>query len=164
MRSSLSRAGGEFTKPTLPRGSRIVPVFHCPSLLRTNAHLHSSTPQRRPLITSTSVLPPPSLPELLSGASSSPSQYDATVSKATLGLPAICPGCGALQQTVKPGEAGFYSTTRKSVKAFCAQNGGSKPSNRTSEDYILKAAVEKADDRLLSELGLDAIVDATGEP
>lgn len=164
MRSSLSNACGELTTPLLHRSSRTVPAFLCPILLRSSAQRHRSTPQRRPLVTSTSALPVPSLPDLQSSASPSHSQHDGTVSKTGLALPAICPGCGALQQTVKPGEAGYYSTSRKSVKAFIAKNGDSWHSNRTPEDHIWKAAVEKADDGLLSDLGLDTIVAATGEP
>lgn len=50
------------------------------------------------------------------------------------------------------------------MKAFIAQIGGSRTLNQTPEDDIVKAAAEKADDELLSELGLDTIVAATGEP
>jgi hypothetical protein len=38
----------------------------------------------------------------------------------TLILPRSCPGCGAFTQTISPGQAGFYTTTRKAVQAFIA--------------------------------------------
>ncbi len=33
-------------------------------------------------------------------------------------LPTSCPGCGALTQETQPGEAGFYTRSRKAVKSF----------------------------------------------
>ena len=50
------------------------------------------------------------------------------------------------------------------MKAFIAQNGGLKSPNHTLEDQVVRAALAKADDGLLRELGLDKIRDATGEP
>lgn len=161
MRSSLSKACGELINPVLHSGNKAVPVFLCPILLRTTANRHRFTSPRRPLATSTAAPPPPPLPEFNPSVSSSPSRYDPTVSKTA--LPTTCPGCGALQQTVKRGEAGFYSTTRKSVKAFIAQKSDARSSDQSPEDQVLRAAVEQADDGLLKELGLETIIDATGE-
>ncbi|KAJ9633972.1 hypothetical protein H2204_006519 [Knufia peltigerae] len=33
-------------------------------------------------------------------------------------LPVSCPGCGALTQDIEPGEAGYYSRSRKAVKTY----------------------------------------------
>ena len=45
---------------------------------------------------------------------------EAPLTKATAlpALPWTCPGCGAYTQNVSPDEAGYYSPTRKSVRAF----------------------------------------------
>lgn len=90
---------------------------------------------RRYLITASAApqQPPPD-PLALRSASSSPKRPDDSNQQAgkretfedvqlsspnTLRLlPQSCPGCGALSQEVNPGEAGYYSRSRKAVKAY----------------------------------------------
>ncbi|KAA6414511.1 MAG: hypothetical protein FRX48_01260 [Lasallia pustulata] len=82
--------------------------------------------------------------------------------KASLGpdaLPWSCPGCGALTQTLEPKEAGFYSTTRKSVKAYIANQTGHGSTGRRREAEIYTSAVKNVDGALLKELGLEDVVE-----
>ena len=68
-----------------------------------------------------------------------------------LSLPRSCPGCGAWTQIVDPDQPGFYTTNRKSVKAFIA---GHEQATEYGESDALKNVVEHADDSLLWQLGL----------
>ena len=74
-------------------------------------------------------------------------------------LPWSCPGCGALTQTLEPKEAGFYSTTRKSVKAYIANQTGHDSTERRREAEIYTSAVKNVDGALLKELGLGDVVE-----
>lgn len=49
-------------------------------------------------------------------------QRDAASQPSWVALPLSCPGCGGLTQWVNRDEAGFYSVSRKSVKAFLLQS------------------------------------------
>ncbi|KAG9677426.1 hypothetical protein KCU99_g1689, partial [Aureobasidium melanogenum] len=63
-------------------------------------------------------------------------------------LPLSCPGCGAPSQTVAPEEAGFYNLSRSAVRNF-VQDDAKK------EDLVFQATMDKVDDTVLKELGLD---------
>ncbi|KAG9530950.1 hypothetical protein KCU93_g2127, partial [Aureobasidium melanogenum] len=63
-------------------------------------------------------------------------------------LPLSCPGCGAPSQTVAPEEAGFYNLSRSAVKNF-VQDDAKK------EDLVFQATLDKVDNKVLQELGLD---------
>ncbi|KAK5207847.1 hypothetical protein LTR41_006359 [Exophiala xenobiotica] len=43
-------------------------------------------------------------------------------------LPVSCPGCGALTQEVDPGEAGYYTRSRKNVKTYLRSSDPEAPS------------------------------------
>ena len=75
-------------------------------------------------------------------------------------LPWSCPGCGAFTQTVDPKEAGFYTTTRKSVKAYIANETGRGGTERNREAETYTCAVQNVDGALLKELGLDNILES----
>ncbi|KAG9999480.1 hypothetical protein KCU78_g15885, partial [Aureobasidium melanogenum] len=64
-------------------------------------------------------------------------------------LPLSCPGCGAPSQTVAPEEAGFYNLSRSAVRNF-VQDDAKK------EDLVFQATLDKVDNKVLQELGLDA--------
>jgi len=72
----------------------------------------------------------------------------ADVSRFPLGLTA-CPGCGALAQTVEPGEAGYYSLQRRAVDSYLRQQ-----SSKT-DDSVVSSALESADPGLVRSLGLE---------
>ncbi|KAI9681390.1 MAG: hypothetical protein M1817_002673 [Caeruleum heppii] len=67
-------------------------------------------------------------------------------------LPTSCPGCGALTQTREPAEAGFYTLTRGSVKAFVRNAGDS--SRHLKEKTLYDSAVDSLPTELQKELGL----------
>ncbi|KAI4716579.1 hypothetical protein E4T48_07242 [Aureobasidium sp. EXF-10727] len=74
----------------------------------------------------------------------------------TLRLPLSCPGCGAPSQTVAPEEAGFYKLSRSAVRKF-VQDDAKK------EDLIFQATLDKVDNKVLQDLGLDSPPIATQE-
>lgn len=73
-----------------------------------------------------------------------------------LDLPRSCPGCGAFTQAVSPDQPGFYSTNRKSVKAFIARHGQSLEQRKSDESEAFDRIVGNANTALLSQLGLDS--------
>jgi len=52
-------------------------------------------------------------------------------------LPWTCPGCGAYTQTLNPDNAGFYSTSRRPVKAFVAAQSAAAKRKRAGEPVAL---------------------------
>lgn len=154
MRTSLSKAFKSLTHPASFDTYRTVPVFLCPVLVRSSASTNTSCLTLRFFETSTSALP--SVLKFRASLSPTPPQHDVPAFKGAIPLPVSCPGCGALNQTVYPGEAGFYSATRKSVKAFIVQDD--RP--HTPEDRVLQSVTDNADHGLLRELGLDAMLNA----
>jgi hypothetical protein len=56
-------------------------------------------------------------------------------------LPQQCAGCGALSQTVAKEAPGFYTPTRKSIRQYLE---GTSSSTKSTEDIIVKAALENA--------------------
>ena len=70
------------------------------------------------------------------------------------GLPRTCPGCGAFSQTLEPGEAGFYSATRKPVQIFIASQHAPTRQRLEEEAHTYATAVAHADQGLLQSLGL----------
>lgn len=74
-----------------------------------------------------------------------------------LALPRSCPGCGAFTQTVNSEGAGFYSTTRRSVKSFVAQHAR----GQLGDEDIFKQVVGHADQDILQKLGLSEPLEAT---
>ena len=82
--------------------------------------------------------------------------HDLPTPQQLLDLPRSCPGCGAFTQAVSPDQPGFYSTNRKSVKAFIARHGHDLKHGRTEESEAFDRIVGSADPALLSQLGLDS--------
>jgi hypothetical protein len=78
------------------------------------------------------------------------------VKQKVLKLPLSCPGCGAPSQTVAPEEAGFYNLSRSAIRKF-VQDDAKK------EDLVFQATLDKVDDKILQELGLDNGLSATQE-
>jgi hypothetical protein len=70
------------------------------------------------------------------------------VKQKVLKLPLSCPGCGAPSQTVAPEEAGFYNMSRSAIRKF-VQDDAKK------EDLVFQATLDKVDNKILQELGLD---------
>ncbi|MCJ1372403.1 hypothetical protein MMC20_003627 [Loxospora ochrophaea] len=70
-------------------------------------------------------------------------------------LPWTCPGCGAFTQSESQVDAGYYSLTRRPVKAFLARQRQARNNNDTEEKETYEQVITGADDSLLRELGLD---------
>ncbi|KIV84117.1 hypothetical protein PV11_06089 [Exophiala sideris] len=115
---------------------RLVPRVVRPWLLTAARHarpntrtpvLHSGVPKKRTLtahvpVTGASSEGPSEIPteEALQDSSSAVSD-SAILNSATFSpkrLPVSCPGCGALTQDVDPGQAGYYTRSRKAVKTY----------------------------------------------
>ena len=69
-------------------------------------------------------------------------------------LPQSCSGCGAFAQTVSPEQPGFYSTNRKSVKAFIGRNGRCLDEGYDGESEVFERVLGAADASLLAQMGL----------
>ncbi|KAL6247721.1 hypothetical protein RBB50_005069 [Rhinocladiella similis] len=67
------------------------------------------------------------VPETLQTAYSNTAASQSSLPKnailASRRLPVSCPGCGALTQDIEPGEAGYYSRSRKAVKTYLRDSG-----------------------------------------
>ena len=81
--------------------------------------------------------------------------HDLPTSQQLLDLPRSCPGCGAFTQAVSPDQPGYYSTNRKSVKAFIARHERNSKHGKSEESEAFDRIVRSADTALLSRLGLD---------
>ncbi len=81
--------------------------------------------------------------------------HDLPTSQQLLDLPRSCPGCGAFTQAISPDQPGFYTTNRKSVKAFIARHGQDLKHRKPEESETFDRIVANADAALLSQLGLD---------
>lgn len=79
------------------------------------------------------------------------------LSPTLLSLPLQCPGCGAFTQNTAPENAGYYSTSRKSVKTFLAQCRASQSHERQSEAEIFDQVLGNTDESLLQSLGLNGM-------
>jgi hypothetical protein len=81
----------------------------------------------------------------------------ATISESSLQSLTACPGCGALAQTVEPGEAGYYSLQRRAVDLYLKQqNSGLK-----TDESVVSSALESAGPELVKSLGLGTSATAT---
>lgn len=78
------------------------------------------------------------------------------VKQKILKLPLSCPGCGAPSQTVAPDEAGFYNLSRSAIRKFVHDDA-------KKEDLVFQATLDKVDNKVLQELGLDGAASATKE-
>jgi genetic interactor of prohibitins 3, mitochondrial len=103
-----------------------------------------STSGRCRILESTSHVGPPPLVKL------SRSSVAAPIAK----LPTSCPGCGALSQTVKKDEAGYFSVGRGAVKHYLKPHSTLK----SAEDEIFEAALQ----RIPVELRRNPDLDTTG--
>ena len=134
-------------RPSLLRW--IVPIFLCP--LVQSARLsptsiptkQSSKPQRQH--------------RCLQFETNKPAiDYELPPPLAARKLPLTCPGCGAYSQTLAPKEAGFYSSTRKPVRAFlAAQREPAADARQDEETAIYNKVIKGTDSALLDKLGLD---------
>lgn len=127
-----------------------IPLFLCPSLASsayavnspTNRHARANQPRTRRLHVETA---------------RGPEKQIFQASPGPHALPWSCPGCGAFTQIVDPKEAGFYTTTRKSVKAYIANQTGREATERLQDNETYTSAVKNVDGALLKELGLDDV-------
>ncbi|MCJ1251104.1 hypothetical protein MMC30_008335 [Trapelia coarctata] len=69
-------------------------------------------------------------------------------------LPWTCPGCGAYTQTLNPDNAGFYSTSRKTVKAFVAAQSAATERKRAEEAVGLAKVDDDTGTGILESLRL----------
>lgn len=127
-----------------------VPFFLCPFLASsahavnspTNRHARGNQPRTRRLHIETA---------------RGPEKQIFQTSPGPHALPWSCPGCGALTQSIDPKEAGFYTTTRKSLKAYIANQTGRDATEKLRDDETYTSAVKNVDGALLKELGLDDV-------
>ncbi|WEW60651.1 Mitochondrial ribosome small subunit biogenesis protein [Emydomyces testavorans] len=126
--SSICAAVSKYDHGQLPRWLLSARTSHAkPRKVRT---LHTSKPF---------------LSTLTDNASSSP-KYDPAL------LPVSCPGCGALTQWVDSEQAGYYTTTRKAVKAYIREALQDRSAKETENELSVgsgEAGVDK-------ELGVTA--------
>jgi hypothetical protein len=113
-----------------------LPAFLCPRLLnRPHVHVQATKArQTRPAIPASRRF----VSTEATDVSPSPLQVPASVLKK---LPRQCPGCGAHTQFVDKEEAGFYTTSRKTIKEFLGTVSGKDTS---TEDAIVQAALKNA--------------------
>jgi hypothetical protein len=78
------------------------------------------------------------------------------VKQKILKLPLSCPGCGAPSQTVAPEEAGFYNLSRSAIRKFVHDDA-------KKEDLVFQATLDKIDNKVLHELGLNSGASAAQE-
>ena len=133
-----------------------VPVFLCPILQTSRVvgadsvrYVYKPTTQRRRVHIET--------------ATASPRQILPTTTLPN-GLPWLCPGCGALTQTVNAQNPGFYSPTRKSVKAFMKEHGKIAVNHTAKEDQAFERVVNSAKASVLHTLGLDDVPENAAVP
>jgi hypothetical protein len=72
-----------------------------------------------------------------------------------LQLPQQCAGCGALSQTFNSQEPGFYSLSRRSVKAYLTGEYEAGVGTRSSDSPVVEEALRKVDSEVLRTLKLD---------
>ncbi|KAI9734704.1 MAG: hypothetical protein M1818_006691 [Claussenomyces sp. TS43310] len=126
-----------------------LPVFLCPNLLRPEFGLQRRL--RRPL--PTNILRHQQARCLNAYAESSPSRYtDVAHQLHTTRLPRQCAGCGAPSQTVDKNEAGFYTLSRRSVKAFLGQDDLQSSSRKAEEGRILLQSLQNVDSKVADSL------------
>lgn len=78
-------------------------------------------------------------------------------------LPLSCPGCGAPSQTVDQDAAGYYTESRKAVKAYLTPQLSPKAKEKEKEDGLFNEAVKGLDKSLREQLGLQEGDTATKE-
>ena len=131
--------------------SSLIPTYLCPVLRKSlpislvarkrNVRSSSKTQKRRYQL----------------GSANSPT-LDPPVSPHLLALPRSCPGCGAFTQSVNPEGAGFYSSTRRSVKAFVTQHAR----GQLGEAETFKEVLGHANRDILQKLGLNEPLEVSG--
>ena len=70
-------------------------------------------------------------------------------------LPLQCPGCGAFTQVSDASHAGYYSSSRRSVKIHLAQRKAAAGQGFPSEAETFDQVLKNADETLLKTLGLE---------
>ncbi|EKG21961.1 hypothetical protein MPH_00882 [Macrophomina phaseolina MS6] len=130
-----------------------VPLFLCPALLDPlpppARRLQKSIGSLRTL--STSDRRRNALEATRSSAAEQPTDSPSPLVQS---LPLSCPGCGAPSQTVDADAAGYYTESRKAVKAYLTPQPLAKASGKDREDDLFMEAVSKLDNSLKEQLGL----------
>lgn len=136
LRTTRTRAGRPSISPFLPPSltSYILPLLDG----YTKSSRAQTRQRQRPLHTQTG----------------SPLSNNLLKHSELLNLPTSCPGCGAFTQLLSPDQPGFYSSNRKSVKAFLAQYEQSPGDGRSAESEMFEKALSSADSALLTQIGL----------
>ncbi len=129
-----------------------LPVFLCPAFSRfvhcapklfRSLHIISSHEQRqlaRLPYSDANLLPKETLEDPIKNSSR---------------LPRQCAGCGAFSQTSDNGEPGYYSLSRRSVKAFLTPGTDLMNTKRASEREIIEASLRNIEDEALKALAFD---------
>ncbi len=121
----------------------LIPTFLCPALLRPSSW-PSLTPkcpariQKRQNHLQVDTLP------------LDPSE----TAHGLLALPLQCPGCGAYSHSTNPHDAGYYSTSRKTVKSYVFRHRNLHGAGSTIEGATFNEIAKGADPGVLEALGL----------
>lgn len=131
--------------------TNLIPLFLCPLLASCTGGYPG--PAQRPLRPRRHQL------HVDVAAAASHGLHGLPIPSQVLPLPRSCPGCGALTQTISTGQPGYYSTNRKSVKAFTGRNGQNPGNRYDGESEVFEHVLEVADVDLLSQMGLHGASD-----
>ncbi len=130
-----------------------VPVFLCPALQYTSAiryippGLNASVPRKSSALKQ-------KFQSYVTTAQVEHADVDSVPLQVRDGLPFSCPGCGALTQTADPDGAGFYSRTRKSIKALARDKSRKHEDEATRQVY--ESALANVGEDVLKQLGVDS--------
>lgn len=131
-------------KAAAVKSSRIIPTFLRPALPRpprciAPAQVRENCVQKRQIRIEARHIPTVDQP---------------VATPALLELPLQCPGCGAYTQSNIPENAGYYSVTRKSVRAYLAQHRRDLRAGSIVEEDLFRHAANDAEPEVLAALGL----------
>jgi hypothetical protein len=128
----------------------VFPLFLCPALLRPSVHALPSP--RRPFRNARPISS--SVCRRIEVQSSLAAEFKSHAAQAALEAPTVlplsCPGCGAPTQKLHPKEAGYYTTTRKTIVKHIRKA-------REEEEQVLETALKKIGKRTAQRLGVDAM-------
>lgn len=130
-----------------------LPIFLCPALLRSACYA-----QNRPFRTPFTFPRPARQQSARLSHSSSlllPKEGQNDSIQSFVRLPRQCTGCGAFSQTSHNGEPGFYSLSRRTVRAFLEPRNESENTKRVSEREIVETSLRSLGDEVLKSLNFN---------
>ncbi|OJD31834.1 gtp-binding protein [Diplodia corticola] len=141
-----------FSRAELRRFEAAVPLFLCPALLDPPVRrLRKSIGNPRALATSARRRTAQGLSR---SSAAEPLRHAPTPPVPS--LPLSCPGCGAPRQTVDRNAVGYYSASRRVVKAYLtpSTHPSSEATGKGKEDVVFNQAVQNLDHSLKAQLSV----------